>query len=225
MNPLVFNCTTAHILLRLLHSSLSVPFHHHLNGPYLLYSVVMAADEFIDKQVFPDHNSLFIDYVIELAFFLLDNILLVILLIVIIVVLLVIEVLLWLLLLCRLLLVSLVVELVQDVLDLSLELLITLLHQVLQDLWHAKLFRLFSQLFAGEDRVEGAVDVSSHLQIIMLYQIVENFQKLNLGILTFVLAGCPQRQVHQKSCCIFNTIVTKLISFVSENSGYPFYHV
>jgi hypothetical protein len=94
-----------------------VPFEHRCDQP----RVVLAADEFINKQVFPDHKSLFIDYVIELAFFLLDDVLLVILLIVIIVVLLVIEVLLW-LLLCRLLLVSLVVELVQDILDLSLEL-------------------------------------------------------------------------------------------------------
>ena len=112
----------------LLHPPLPVSFHHHLYGPYLLHSFVLAANELADQQVLPHHYALLVDYVIELTLFLLDDVLFVILLIVIVVVLLVVEVLLRLLRLLLLLLVPLVVQLVQDVLDLALELLVTLLH-------------------------------------------------------------------------------------------------
>jgi len=136
VNPLVINCTTSHILLRLLHSPLSVSFHHHLNRSYLLHTIVLTANELIDEQVFSNHDALLIYNIIELSLFLLNYVLLIILLIVIIVVFFIIEIFLWLLLLLFLL-ISLIIELVQDVLDLPLELLVALLHQVLQDLRHA----------------------------------------------------------------------------------------
>jgi len=122
---------------------LSVPLHHHLNSPDLLYPLILAADEFIHEEVLANHYTLFIDNVIKFAFFLFDNILLIILFIVIIIVFFVVKVLFWLLLLL-LLLISLVIQLIQDILDLTLELFVTLLHEILQDFRHAKLFGLFS---------------------------------------------------------------------------------
>ena len=154
----------------LLHPSLPVPVHHHLHSPYLLHSFVLAANKLTHQQVFSHHYALLVDYVIELSLFLLDYVLLIVLLIIIVVVLLVVEVLLWLLRL--LLLVSLVVELVQDVLDLALKLLVALLHEVLQDFRHAQLLGFLSELLTGEDRVKGAVDIGTHLQVVMFNQIV-----------------------------------------------------
>ena len=159
----------------LLYPPLPVSVHHHLDSPYLLHSFVLAANELADQQILPHHYALLVDYVIELSLFLLDDVLFVVLLIVIVVVLLVVEVLLRLLGLLLLLLVPLVVQLVQDVLDLALELLVTLLHEVLEDLRHAQLLGLLSELLPGEDGVKGAVDIGTHLEVVMLHQIVEDF--------------------------------------------------
>jgi len=149
VNSLIVTLST--IILRLLHSPLSLPVHHHLYRPQLLHPFLLSGDELIHKKVFSNHYALLINDVIELAFFLLDDVFLVLLLIIIVIVLLVIEVLLWLLLLAFD--VTLVVQLIQDVLDLPLELLVTLLHQILQDLRHAKLFGLLSQLLTRENGV------------------------------------------------------------------------
>ena len=170
MNTLVI---TGSIVL--LHPPLPVSFHHHLHSPYLLHSLVLAADELAHQQVLPHHYALLVDYVIELSLFLLDDVLFVVLLIVIVVILLVVEVLLRLLRLLLLLLVSLVVELVQDVLDLALELLVTLLHEVLQDFRHAQLLGFLSELLPGEDGIKCAVDIGAYLEVVMLNQIVEDF--------------------------------------------------
>ena len=96
----------------LLHPSLPVSVHHHLHSPYLLHSFVLAANEFANQEVFPNHYALLIDYVIELSLFLLDDVLFIVLLIIIVVILLVVEVLFRLLRLLQLLLISLIVELV-----------------------------------------------------------------------------------------------------------------
>ena len=161
MNTLI---VTSSIIL-LLHPPLSFSLHHHLNSPNLLDTFILTADKLTDQQVFPDHDALLIYDIIELALFLLDDILLIVLLVVIIVVFLIIEVLLWLLLL---LLIALVVKLIQDILDLALELLITLLHEILQDFWHPELLGFLSQLLASENGIKGTVHIGAHLQVVML---------------------------------------------------------
>ena len=186
MNSLIIS-----IIILLLHPPLPVSFHHHLHRPYLLHALLLPGDELTHEQVLAHHYPLLIDDVIELALFLLDDVLLLVLLVVIIIVLLVIEVFLG--LLGLLLLIRLGVELVKDVLDLPLELFVTRLHEVVEDFRHAELFGLLTKLLPGEDGVEGAVHIGAHLQVVMLHQVIEHFQELYLGLLTFVLACCPQR--------------------------------
>jgi hypothetical protein len=160
------------VLLRLLHPLLSFAFHHHLHCAHLLHALFLAADKFIDQEVFADHYALLIDNVIELAFFLFDYVFLFLLFFIIIVIILfVIEILLRLLLLIA----ALRVELIEYVLYLSLELLIALVHQVLQDVLHPQLLGLLPQTFPGEDRIQGSVHIGAHLQVVMLHQIVKDF--------------------------------------------------
>ena len=62
-------------------------------------------------------------------------------------------------------------ELVVDVVNLTLHLLIGRLHKVHEHIEHAKCVRLLLQGLSREDRVEGAIDMSSHLQVIMLHHV------------------------------------------------------
>jgi hypothetical protein len=174
--------------LLLLLPPLSVPVHEHLNGTQLLNAFLLRGNVVIDKEIFADEYALLVDDIVELSLFLLDDVLLVVLLVIVIVVLFIVKVLLRLLLLLFLH----VVELIEDVLDLSLELLVALLHQVLQNLRHAELLGLLSQTFPSEDRVECAVHVRTHLQVVVLYQIVQHLQKLYAGVLALILAGSSQ---------------------------------
>jgi hypothetical protein len=112
-------------------------------------------------------------------------------------------------------LVCIAVQLLKDVLDLSLELLIALFHQVLENFWHTKLLGLFLELLACEDRVESTVDISSDLKILMLNEIIQNIEKLDVWLFTLVFSCVSERQVHQQSGCILNTVICQLVSFVS----------
>ena len=172
--------------LLLLLPPLSVPVHEHLNGAQLLNAFLLRGNVVIDKEIFADEYALLVDDIVELSLFLLDDVLLVVLLVIVIVVLFIVKVLLRLLLLLLLH----VVQLIEDVLDLSLELLVALLHQVLQHLGHAELLGLLSKTFPGEDRVERAVHVRTHLQVIVLHQVVQYLQKLYAGVLALIFTGC-----------------------------------
>lgn len=174
--------------LLLLLPPLSVPVHEHLHSAQLLNAFLLGGDVVIDKEIFADEYALLVDDIVELSLFLLDDVLLVVLLVIVIVVLFIVKVLLRLLLLLFLH----VVQLIEDVLDLSLELLVALLHQVLQNLGHTELFGLFSETLPGEDRVECAVHVRAHLQVVVLYQVVQHLQELYAGVLALILAGCSQ---------------------------------
>ena len=70
----------------------------------------------------------------------------------------------------------LIVQLIENVLDLSLELLINGAHLALECLRHSKLFSLLSELPSGENGVQGTVDVGPDLEIVVLYELVENLK-------------------------------------------------
>jgi hypothetical protein len=153
---------TAQIILGLyLGAPLSVALHEHRDRPELLHAFFLSSEELLDEKVFPEKHSLLLNDIVELTFLLLNNVFLIIVFIVIVVVLLVVKVL--------LLLVGLLsLQLVEDVLDLPLELLIALLHKVLQDLRHPKLLGFLPQPASREDGIKRAVNVSTHLQIVVL---------------------------------------------------------
>ena len=92
-------------------------------------------------------------------------------------------------------------ELVVDVVNLTLHLLIGRLHQVNEHIEHAKCVRLLLQRLSRQDRVERAIDVGSHLQVIMLHHVGQHLKNVDLLLgdqfLTFIFAPITQREVHK----------------------------
>lgn len=121
--------------------------------------------------------------------------------------------------------VNVAVQLLKNVLNLSFELLITLLHEVLKYLRHTKLFGLLSQLLTSEDRVQCSVNISTHLEILVLHEVVEDIEQLNVRLLTLVLSCISKGQVHQQSGGVLDRVVCQLVSFVSKHSRDPLYQV
>ena len=81
----------------------------------------------------------------------------------------------------------LVVQLLKNVLDLSFELFINLVHQVLEYFWHCKLFSLLSKFLPGEYRIQCTIYVCPHLQVVMLYKLIQDVEQADIGIFTFIL--------------------------------------
>ncbi len=166
-------------------------------GDSLRHPLVHPKHELLVKQFFPNGYPLDLDCVIVLPVLLHVSIVVVVVRVFLRTILLVLILLLFVLdgrslalVLCLLVpLDGLRLELVQDVLDLPLELLIRILHNVLKHLTHAQLVRLGLQALTSQNRVERAVDVSAHLQVLTLDKLSENLENLwDLLALSFSLS-------------------------------------
>ena len=161
-------------------SLLLVQVHHVL---HLHLTFLLRQDELMDQPLFADHDALLVNDVVELSVILLQYLVFVVLLVLIVLEVLVTSIqaslvvfLLLFITTFAFLLAMLVVQLFQNVLDLSLELVINLVHQVLQHFRHPELLGLLPQILPGENRIQCTIHVRSHLQVIVLYQLVEYFE-------------------------------------------------
>ena len=97
-------------------------------------------------------------------------------------------------------------KLIVDILNLALHLLIRAFHQVKENIHHTKSIGLLLQALPREDRVERAVNMGAHLQIVMLHHIREDLEDVDLRckLLTFVFTAISKRKIHQKGRRIFH---------------------
>ena len=137
------------------------------DGHCLLVGFLCGQEEHRREQFFAHWHALDLDRVIVLAIFLV---------VLLTAVLLVLFFVLDLVLVLHFILHHLRSQLVQNVLNLSLELLIRVVHEIAEHLLHAHFIGFLLDVLLGEDAVQSAVDMCSHLEVLAFEKFAEHWQ-------------------------------------------------